>query len=114
MTTDEGDIVLDPFVGTGTTAIAAKRLGRKYIAIDIDSKYVEMTKKKLESTQPTKTNGCYVSIYLGKIITLRDKDWEKIKKAFVISSDPKEVEKREIKLKKHPELPSLFEYHTRS
>jgi len=34
MTTDEGDIILDPFVGTGTTAIAAKRLGRKYIAID--------------------------------------------------------------------------------
>ena len=111
MTTDEGDIVLDPFVGTGTTAIAAKRLGREYIAIDIDPKYVEMTKKKLESTEPTKINDCYVSIYLGKIVTVRDKDWEKIKKAFIIPSDPKEVEKKEIKLKKHPEIPSLFEYY---
>jgi len=111
MITDEGDIVLDPFVGTGTTAIAAKRLGRKYIAIDIDPKYVEITKKKLESTEPTKINGCYVSIYLGKIVTVRDKDWEKIKKAFIIPSDPKEVEKKEIKLKKHPEIPSLFEYY---
>ena len=111
MTTDEGDIVLDPFVGTGTTAIAAKRLGRKYIAIDIDLKYVEITKKKLRSTKPTKINGCYVSIYLGKIITIRDKDWGKIKKAFIIPSDPKEVEKNEVKLKKHPEIPSLFEYY---
>ena len=109
MTTDEGDIVLDPFVGTGTTAIAAKRLGRKYIAIDIDPKYVEMTETKLESAQPTKINGCYVSIYLGKIITLRDKDWEKIKKVFIIPSDPKEVEKKEIKLKKTSEVPLLFE-----
>jgi len=111
MTTDEGDIVLDPFVGTGTTAIAAKRLGRKYIAIDIDPKYVEMTKKKLESTEPTKINGCYVSIYLRKIVTVRDKDWGKIKKAFIIPLDPKEIEKKEIKLKKHPEIPSLFEYY---
>jgi site-specific DNA-methyltransferase (adenine-specific) len=103
MTTDEGDIVLDPFVGTGTTAIAAKRLGRNYIAIDIDPKYVEITNKKLETTQPTKFNGCYVSIYLGKIITIRDKDWEEIKSTFVIPPEPKEVEKREIKIKKEPE-----------
>ncbi|HIC97764.1 MAG TPA: hypothetical protein EYP11_05150 [Aquificaceae bacterium] len=54
----------------------------------------------MESTEPTKINGCYVSIYLGKIVTVRDKDWEKIKRAFIIPSDPKEVEKNEIKLKK--------------
>ncbi len=111
MTTEEEDIVLDPFIGTGTTAVAAKRLGRKYIAIDIDTKYIEITKKKLESTEPTKINNCYVSIYLGKIITLRDKDWKKIKQAFIIPSDPKEIEKRGIKLKKYPEMPSLFEYY---
>jgi site-specific DNA-methyltransferase (adenine-specific) len=54
MCTDEGDIVLDPFVGTGTTAVAAKRLGRHFIAIDIDPKYVEMTKRKLERVYPSK------------------------------------------------------------
>ena len=48
MSTDENDIVLDPFVGTGTTALAAKRLGRRYIGFDIDKKYVEITKNKLE------------------------------------------------------------------
>jgi len=99
MTTDENDIVLDPFVGTGTTAIAAKRLGRRYIGIDIDPKYVEITKEKLKSVKPTKINGCYVSIYLGKIITLRDKDWDKIKEVYAIPPDIREVEKKEIVFK---------------
>jgi site-specific DNA-methyltransferase (adenine-specific) len=41
-------IVLDPFVGSGTTCIVAKKLGRNYIGIDINSEYVEMAKKRLE------------------------------------------------------------------
>jgi len=79
MCTDENDIVLDPFVGTGTTAIAAKRLGRRYIGIDIDPEYVEISKRKLEKVKPTMINGCYVSIFLDKVITIRDKDYERIK-----------------------------------
>ena len=47
MSTDEGDIILDPFMGTGTTAIAAARLGRKVIGIDLDPQYVEITQRKL-------------------------------------------------------------------
>lgn len=78
MTTDEGDIVLDPFVGTGTTAVAAKRLGRKYIGIDIDPQYVKISEKNLKQARETKINGCYVSIYLGQIKTMRDKDFKEI------------------------------------
>jgi len=98
MSTDEEDIILDPFMGTGTTAIAAKKLGRKFIGIDIDTNYVEITNKKLEEAEPTVINGCYVSNFLGYVITVRDKDWEKIKDAFVIPTDPLELEKREIYL----------------
>ena len=79
MTTDEGDTVLDPFVGTGTTAIAAKRLGRNSIGIDIDPKYVELTKEKLKGVIPSRINDCYVSVFLGKVVTVRDADYEKIK-----------------------------------
>jgi site-specific DNA-methyltransferase (adenine-specific) len=96
MSTDEGDIVLDPFVGTGTTAIAAKKLGRQFIGIDIDPKYVEIANKKLKETEQTVINGCYVSNFVGQIITIRDKDWEIIKDAFFIPTDPLELEKREI------------------
>ena len=99
MSTDEGDVVLDPFIGTGTTAVAAKRLGRKYIGVDIDPQYVEMTNQKLKETEPTMINGCYASFFLNKIVTLRDKDWSKIKEAFIISNIPVVLEKTEIQLK---------------
>ena len=78
MTTDDGDMVLDPFVGTGTTAIAAKRLGRNYIGIDIDDKYVAISREKLEDVSPTQINGAYVSVFLDKLITVRDLDYEKV------------------------------------
>lgn len=40
-------VILDPFVGSGTTAIAAKKLGKKYIGIDSNKKYVEIAKRRL-------------------------------------------------------------------
>ncbi|MEK7599810.1 MAG: site-specific DNA-methyltransferase [Patescibacteria group bacterium] len=44
----KGDIVLDPFLGTGTTALVAKKLGRKYIGIEIGQPYMEIAKRRLE------------------------------------------------------------------
>ena len=41
-------IVLDPFVGSGTTAVAAKKLGRKYIGLDINKEYVEIALQRLK------------------------------------------------------------------
>jgi len=79
MTTDEGDTVLDPFIGTGTTAVAAKRLVRKYIGIDMDNKYITISKENLEGIAPTQVNGCYVSVFLNRITTVRDSDYEKVK-----------------------------------
>ena len=43
----EGDLVLDPFVGSGTTSAVAKSLGRNSIGIDKDKKYLEIAKKRL-------------------------------------------------------------------
>ena len=45
--TDKGDVVLDPFVGSGTTAIAAKKLERSYIGVDLNHEYCEMTRERL-------------------------------------------------------------------
>jgi modification methylase len=42
------DIVLDPFVGSGTTALTARQLGRKYIGIDISSEYCKMAESRTE------------------------------------------------------------------
>ena len=45
--TQEGDLVLDPFVGSGTTAVAAKELNRHYIGIDIVREYCELATERL-------------------------------------------------------------------
>jgi SAM-dependent methyltransferase len=45
---NEGDFVFDPFSGAGTTAIVAKKLDRRYAAIDISPDYVEMGRSKLQ------------------------------------------------------------------
>lgn len=42
-----GDLVLDPFAGSGTTCVAAKRIGRQYIGIEQSSEYFEMAEKRL-------------------------------------------------------------------
>lgn len=46
--TRKGDLVLDPFMGTGTTAIACKNLGRNYIGIEQSKKYVDIANKRIE------------------------------------------------------------------
>jgi len=51
-TTNPGDLVLDPFCGTGTTAAVAKRLGRDFITIDREEVYVELAEKRLANISP--------------------------------------------------------------
>ncbi len=49
--TYKGDIVLDPFMGSGTTALVASDLNRKYIGYEIDSAYWELACNRLDSAQ---------------------------------------------------------------
>ncbi len=43
----QGDIVLDPFCGSGTTCVAAKTLNRNYLGIEINPEYVELAEERL-------------------------------------------------------------------
>ncbi len=45
--TDEGDLVLDPFLGSGTTGVAALRLGRRFIGFESEPGYSEMAKRRM-------------------------------------------------------------------
>jgi modification methylase len=49
-TTKPGDIILDPFFGSGTTGVVAKKLGRQYIGIDQDRDYVRAAEARLRKT----------------------------------------------------------------
>ena len=44
------DIVLDPFIGSGTTAVACKQLNRKYIGIEISPEYCKVARKRVKNT----------------------------------------------------------------
>jgi site-specific DNA-methyltransferase (adenine-specific) len=47
----QGGIVLDPFIGSGTTAVVAQRLGRRFVGIDSNPEYCEMARRRIH--QPT-------------------------------------------------------------
>lgn len=44
---NEGDVILDPFLGSGTTSVVAKKLGRKYIGIDMNEEYCCLAEKRI-------------------------------------------------------------------
>ena len=51
----ENGIVLDPFLGSGTTSVVAKKLGRKYVGIDMNEEYCIWTEKRLDQADADKT-----------------------------------------------------------
>lgn len=51
----EGDLVLDPFMGSGTTAVAAFRTNRQYIGIEKESTYVDLAQSRLQKLLPVQT-----------------------------------------------------------
>jgi modification methylase len=60
-----GDIVLDPFFGSGTTGAVAKKLHRQWIGIERDETYIELAQKRLDSVVPEK--------FIDQIFDVRDK-----------------------------------------
>lgn len=50
--TFEGDVVLDPFCGSGTTCLAATKCGRHYVGYDIKEQYVRLARRRLEADNP--------------------------------------------------------------
>tara|TARA_A100001011_G_scaffold391172_1_gene476085 strand:+ start:9025 stop:10095 length:1071 start_codon:yes stop_codon:yes gene_type:complete len=54
--TNKGDSIFDPFLGTGTTAVVAKKLGRKYFGIERDKKYFKAAKNRILKTKVIEEN----------------------------------------------------------
>ncbi|MBL7192119.1 site-specific DNA-methyltransferase [bacterium] len=81
--TQEGDIVLDPFIGSGTTAVAAKKLGRKYIGIEIIEDYCKIAESRLLEFPEDLENYNVVEVYNREFLNefcLESGaiDWEKL------------------------------------
>ena len=50
----KGGIVLDPFLGSGTTAVVAQKTGRNYLGIELNPRYVEMANRRLSTISESK------------------------------------------------------------
>jgi DNA modification methylase len=76
----EGDVILDPFVGTGTTCVVAKKMNRRFIGIDISATYIEHARAKLYRAKQNEQ----VNFLVGKTTHENkkelDESWEFIKK----------------------------------
>ena len=60
--TNSNDVILDPFLGSGTTAAVAKKLGRHYIGIDQDKNYIQHAQKRIDHITKVKENFLFPTI----------------------------------------------------
>lgn len=68
LTSRQGDLVLDPFIGSGTTALAAEELGRRCVGFDISEQYVSVAKQRLEALAP----GGQLKLDAGEVLAAGD------------------------------------------
>ena len=55
--TPMGGVVLDPFMGSGTTGVAAIQEGRRFIGVELDPQYCEIARRRIEAVQPALMEG---------------------------------------------------------
>jgi len=69
---NKGDVVFDPFLGSGTTSVVAKKLGRQYLGIDREKEYCALAEKRLEDAEKdnymSKMDLLSVQFCLGKTL----------------------------------------------
>lgn len=94
MSTDEGDLILDPFMGTGTTAIAAQRLGRRHLGFELSVEYADIARRKVaRELANSRLGSAWVSFHLNKVITIRHDDWDMLAPFFAFASPPREIDR---------------------
>lgn len=84
--TQEGDTILDCFMGSGSTAVAAKQLGRNYLGFELSDSQIEIAEERIKKAQTSKFKDAWVSKQDEIILSIQSRDYEKIKND--LSSSP--------------------------
>jgi site-specific DNA-methyltransferase (adenine-specific) len=64
--TFKDDLILDPFMGSGSSLVAAARLGRRYVGYDLDATYIEIARKRVETEMNSSPHESLATIEEGK------------------------------------------------
>jgi site-specific DNA-methyltransferase (adenine-specific) len=75
-----GDMVFDPFLGSGTTSVVAKKLGRKYAGVELDETYCCLTEKRLAMAEYDKIIQGYVEGVFWERNSLQNRKSSVVKK----------------------------------
>jgi site-specific DNA-methyltransferase (adenine-specific) len=76
---NKGDVIFDPFLGSGTTAVTAKKLGRRYVGVELDKTYCAWAEKRLEMADEDNTIQGYTDGVFWERNTLSEQNKYKVK-----------------------------------
>jgi DNA modification methylase len=68
--TKEGDVILDPFLGTGTTGVVCKKLGRKFVGIEKEEEYLQISKDRIQNIDAIDIKNIQIKVKLNKRVSL--------------------------------------------
>ncbi len=80
----EGDFILDPFMGSGTTGVVSKRLGRNFIGIEVDDNYFNIAKERINSEKIVEKDK--IALTEMQIISLIQKQENSLPKQIIIDT----------------------------